>query len=82
MATEQRKPFPVVLDLTEDRAYSVLTLALSGYAEVARADAADEEQNEQPNQFRVDDLNEIAVTAESLLEDVERQLIEAGKAIS
>jgi hypothetical protein len=82
VAAEHRKPFPVVLDLTHDRAYSVFTLALGRYAEGARVDASDEEQNEQPNQFRIDDLNAIAATAESFLEDVERQLIEAGEALS
>jgi hypothetical protein len=82
MVAEQRKPFPVVLDLTDDRAYSTLTLALTGYAESARADAADEEQSQEPNELRVENLNTIAVIAESLLEDVERQLAEAEEDLS
>jgi hypothetical protein len=46
------------------------------------ADAADEEQRDQPDRFRLDDLNASAATAENLLEDVERQLVEAQKALS
>lgn len=82
MAAKPSPPFPVVLDLTDDRAYSALTVALSAFAETARAEAADEEQSEQSNQHRVDDLNATADAAESLLEDVERQLTQAGKALS
>nr|WP_181716125.1 hypothetical protein [Cryobacterium sp.] len=79
---EQNVPFHIVLDLTEDRAYSVLTLALEGYAERTRAEAADEEHNEQPNQFQVNDLNALADIAGNLLEDIDRQLTETDKALS
>jgi hypothetical protein len=80
--TAQNVPFHVVLDLTEDRAYSVLTLALESYAERSRADAATEAENERPNQFHVDDLNALAEIAETLLEDIERQLTEADKPLT
>ena len=79
---EQNTPFHIVLDLTEDRAYSVLTLALEAYAERTRAEAADEEQNEQPNEFQIADLNALAEIATSLLEDIDRQLTETDKALS
>lgn len=79
---EQNTPFHVVLDLTEDRAYSVLTLALEAYAERTRAEAADEEQNERPNQFQIADLNALAEIATTLLEDIDRQLTETDKALS
>jgi hypothetical protein len=78
----QNTPFHIVLDLTEDRAYSVLTLALEAYAERTRAEAADEEQNEQPNEFQIADLNALAEIATSLLEDIDRQLNETDKALS
>ncbi|MDY7528382.1 MULTISPECIES: hypothetical protein [unclassified Cryobacterium] len=79
---EQNVPFHVVLDLTEDRAYSVLTLALEGYADRTRAEAENEEQNEQPNQFHVNDLNALAEIAANLLEDIDRQLTQTDKALS
>ncbi|MBX0301844.1 hypothetical protein C3B59_05930 [Cryobacterium zongtaii] len=79
---EQNTPFHVVLDLTEDRAYSVLTLALEAYAERTRGEAADEEQNEQPNEFQIADLKALAEVAAGLLEDIERQLTETDKALS
>lgn len=78
----QNVAFHVVLDLSEDHAYSVLTLALEGYAERARADAATEGESEQPNQFQVDDFNALAELAETFLEDIERQLTEAGKSLT
>ena len=80
--TAQNVPFHVVLDLTEDRAYSVLTLALESYAERSRADAETEAESERPNQFQVDDLNALAEVAETLLEDIERQLTEADKPLT
>ena len=82
MAAKQLPPFPVVLDLTDDRAYGVLTIALGIFAETARGDADDEAQRESPNQSRVDDLNAIADTAERLLEDIDRQLTQTDKALS
>jgi hypothetical protein len=78
----QNVPFHVVLDLTEDRAYSVLTLALEGYAERARADAATEAELERPNRFQVDDFNALAELAETFLEDIERQVTEADKSLT
>lgn len=80
--TAQNVPFHVVLDLTEDRAYSVLTLALEGFAERARADATNEAETELPNRFQVDDFNALAELAETLLEDIERQLTEADKPLT
>ena len=80
--TAQNAPFHVVLDLTEDRAYSVLTLALEGYAERARADAANEAETELPNRFQVDDFNALAEISETFLEDIERQMTEADKPIT
>ena len=78
----QNVPFHVVLDLSKDNAYSVLTLALEDYAERARADAATEAENERPNQFQVDDFNALAELAETFLEDIERQLTEADKSLT
>lgn len=69
----QNTPFHVVLDLTEDNAFSVLTLALESYAERTRADAANEAESEQPNQSQVNELNALAQIAETLLEDIDRQ---------
>jgi hypothetical protein len=79
---EQNVPFHIVLDLTEDRAYSVLTLALEAYAERTRGEADAEEQNERPNEFHVRDLNGLAEIAAGLLEDIDRQLTETDKAHS
>jgi len=82
MAAQQLVPFPVVLDLSDARAYNALTLALSEYAGTARADAEEEETRESPNQYRVADRQKDAAAAEQLLADVERQSNEAGKALS
>ncbi|TFD92958.1 hypothetical protein E3T61_05730 [Cryobacterium lactosi] len=82
MAAKQLPPFPVVLDRTEDRTFSAFTLALGHYAETARASAAAEGESEQPNQYRIADLYANPVGAEKLPEDVERQLTQAGRALS
>jgi hypothetical protein len=50
MAQKQQPPFPIVLDLSDNDTYSVLTLALGQYAETARGNAADEAEKEKPNQ--------------------------------
>jgi len=75
-------PFPVVLDLSDDQAYSVLTLALSDYAERARHQALDEADSEIPNNYQIAHFNKIADVADGLVDDVERQLDDAGKAPS
>lgn len=82
MTVPASPPFPVGLDLSDNNAYSVLTLALTDYAQRTRADALEEEEVERPNQHQVDYLNSMADTAERLVADVERQLDEAGKANS
>jgi hypothetical protein len=82
MPQEQQPPFPVVLDLSDNDAYSVLTAALGEYAETARGNAADEAERETPNPHQIDFFNGLADIAENLADDVERQLNELGKALS
>jgi len=82
MPQKQHPPFPVVLDLSDNDAYSVLTTALGDYAETARGRAADEAEIEKPNQHQIDFFNKLADIAENLADDVERQLDELGKALS
>jgi hypothetical protein len=82
MPETQQPPFPIVLDLTDNDAYSVLTTALGEYAETARGRAADEAEIQVPNQHQIDFFNKLADIAESLVDDVERQLEELGKALS
>jgi hypothetical protein len=82
MPQEQQPPFLVVLDLSEDRAFSTLTLALIDYAETARGHAADESERETPNLSQIDFFNGVADAAEDLIDDVNRQLDELGKSLS
>jgi hypothetical protein len=82
ITAKQSPPFPVVLDLSDDRTYTVLTVALGAFAETARAEAADEGRSGRTNRQRVDNLNATADAAESLLEDIERQLTQARKTLS
>jgi hypothetical protein len=82
MAQKQQPPFPIVLDLSDNDTYSVLTLALGQYAETARGNAADEAEKEKPNQHQINYFNKLADIAEILVDDVERQRDELGKALS
>lgn len=78
--TTPMKPFPVVLDLTDDQAYYVLTAALEEFAGSAEHQAENEEQtaryNERPVDRRAADLRHLAAIAKQLRDDVERQLDE------
>ncbi|WP_448812153.1 hypothetical protein [Agromyces bauzanensis] len=80
MATAPMKPFPVVLDLTDDQAYYVLTAALEEFASSAEHQAENEEQtaryNERPDDGQAAFFRRLAEIAKQLREDVERQLDE------
>lgn len=80
MAAAPMKPFPVVLDLTDNQAYYVLTAALEEFAAKAEHEATGEEEsaryNERPDDGRPADLRRLAEIAKQLRDDVERQLDE------
>lgn len=79
---KQQPPFPVVLDLSDNNAFAVLTQALTDYAERARWEAQNETEAANANEYQIADFNKMADIADRLNADVERQLDEAGKATS
>jgi hypothetical protein len=75
------KPFPVVLDLTGQDAFYVLTTALEDFAGKAEFDAENDEQSAAYNGTEpakhVETLRAHAAIAKQLLDDLHRQLDES-----
>jgi hypothetical protein len=79
--SNQNPPFPVVLDLTSDEAYDVITAALNDYARRCDEDAEATDDHAQLYNRPMDPLAKSfrhkAAVARRLIDDIERQLAES-----